>query len=133
VIHKRANVVKPEMMADETTFESTDRERVPTAYFVPAEQKVALERLRAHGIQLEPLTAPVSVPLQEFEVATSTTTAQAFESHQERTVTGAWMPVERTVPAGAWRVSIPRWRGWRSICSSRVERRARHGTCSTRP
>ena len=106
VIHKRANVVKPEMMADETTFESTDRERVPTAYFVPADQKVALERLRAHGIQLERLTAAVNVPLQEFEVATSTTTAQAFESHQERTVTGAWVPVERAVPAGAWRVSM---------------------------
>lgn len=39
VIHKRANVVKPERMADETTFESTDRERVPAAYFVPADQK----------------------------------------------------------------------------------------------
>lgn len=106
VIHKRANVARPEMMADETTFASTDRERVPDAYFVPADQKVAIERLRAHGIQLERLTAAVNVPLQEFEVATSTTTAQAFENHQERTVTGSWVPVERTVPAGTWRVSM---------------------------
>lgn len=106
VIHKRANVVKPEPMADETTFVSADQERVPAAYFVPAEQKVALERLRAHGIQLERLTAPAAVPLQEFEVATSTTTERAFENHQERTVTGTWVPVERTVPAGAYRVSM---------------------------
>ena len=106
VLHKRANVVKPEPMADETSFASADKERVPAAYFVPAEQKVAVERLRAHGIQLERLTAPLTVPLQEFAVATSTTTAQAFESHQERTVTGAWAPVERTVPAGAYRVSM---------------------------
>ncbi len=58
------------------------------AYFVPAEQKVALDRLRAHGIQLERLTA------------------QAFENHQERTVRGTWVPVDRTVPAGAYRVSM---------------------------
>lgn len=106
VIHKRANVVTPEPMADETTFESTDRERVPAAYFVPADQKTAIERLRAHGIQLERLTAPLTLALQEFEVATSTTTPQAFENHQERTVTGTWVPVDRTVPVGAYRVAM---------------------------
>ncbi len=106
VIHKRANVAKPEMMADETTFVSTDSERVPTAYFVPADQKVALERLRAHGVRLERLDAPVNVPLQEFQVATSTATEKPFENHQERTVTGTWVPVERAVPAGAYRVSM---------------------------
>lgn len=46
------------------------------------------------------------MPLQEFPVATSTTTAQAFENHQERTVTGAWAPVERTLPAGAYRIAM---------------------------
>ena len=53
VMHKRTNVRTPEPMADETTFESTGQERVPTAYFVPAEQKGAVELLRAHGITLE--------------------------------------------------------------------------------
>jgi hypothetical protein len=105
-IHKRADVRTPEKMWDETTFEATDRERVPSAYFVPADQKAAVERLRAHGIVLEPLTAPVTVPVEEFVVATSTTTAQAFENHQERTVTGAWTAVDRTVPAGGFRVPM---------------------------
>ena len=88
---------------------------------MPAEQKVALERLRAHGIQLERLTAPVTAALQEFEVATSTTTAQAFENHQERTVTGTWVPVDRTVPAGAWQGidDASRWHGWPSTCWNR--------------
>lgn len=106
VIHRRASVVKPEMMADETTFVSTGRERVPTAYFVPADQKVALERLRAHGIRLERLDAPVNVPLQEFQVATSTATEKPFENHQERTVTGSWVAVDRPVPVGAYRVPM---------------------------
>jgi hypothetical protein len=105
-IRKRADVSKPEKMWDETTFESTDRERVPAAYFVPADQKAAVERLRAHGIVLEPLASPASVPVEEFVVATSTTTAQAFENHQERTVTGTWMAVDRAVPAGAFRVPM---------------------------
>jgi Zinc carboxypeptidase len=105
-IHRRADVQRPEKMWDETTFESTDRERVPSAYFLPADQKAAVERLRAHGIVVEAMTAPLAVPLEEFEVVTSTTTAQAFENHQERTVTGTWKAVERQVPAGGFRVSM---------------------------
>ncbi len=105
-MHKRLDVVTPEPMADETTFASTDRERVPTAYFVPASQKAAVELLRAHGIQLERLDSPLRVPIEEFTVATSTTTPRAFENHQERTVTGTWTAVEREVPAGSFRVSL---------------------------
>ncbi len=93
-------------MWDETTFESTDRERVPTAYFVPADQKAAVERLRAHGIVVEPVTAPLTAPLEEFTVGTSTAMEKPFENHQERTVTGTWAAVDRQVPAGAWRVSM---------------------------
>lgn len=106
IIHRRANVAKPERMADETSFTSTDNERVPTAYYVPAAEKTAVERLRAHGIRLEPVTAPVTVSLEAFEVASSTTTPQAFENHQERTVTGTWVGVDQPVPAGAWRVPM---------------------------
>jgi hypothetical protein len=106
VIHRRADVVKPEAMADETTFTSTDRERVPSAYFVPADQKAAVERLRAHGIVLEPVTTPVSSGLEVFTVATSTAMEKPFENHQERTVTGTWAPADVTVPAGAWRVPM---------------------------
>jgi Zinc carboxypeptidase len=105
-IHRRADVKKPEQMWDETTFEATDRERVPAAYFVPADQKAAIERLRAHGVVLEPVATPVTSGLEEFEVATSTTPAQAFENHQERTVTGVWKAVDRSVPAGAYRVPM---------------------------
>lgn len=105
-IHRRADVKNPEAMWDETTFESTDQERVPSAYFVPADQKAAVERLRAHGIVVEPVTAALTVPLEEFTVATSTAMDKPFENHQERTVTGTWAAVDRTVPAGAWRVSM---------------------------
>src|SRR5262245_4834174 len=43
MMHKRADVRKPEQMWEEATFESTESERVPTAYFVPASEKAAIE------------------------------------------------------------------------------------------
>ena len=106
VMHKRANVRTPEQMADETTFESTGDERVPAAYFVPAEQKGAVELLRAHGITLERLASTATLPLEEFQVAESATTPKPFENHQERTVTGSYVPVERELPIGAYRVPM---------------------------
>ena len=33
-------------------------------------------------------------------------TAQAFENHRERTATGKYAPIERTLPAGTWRVPM---------------------------
>ena len=58
-MHKRLDVRKPERMWEEATFESTETERVPTAYFVLPEQKLAIERLRAHGIVLERVAEPL--------------------------------------------------------------------------
>jgi hypothetical protein len=55
VMHKRLDVRKPERMWEEASFETTESERVPSAYFVLAEEKLAIERLRAHGIGLERL------------------------------------------------------------------------------
>lgn len=106
VMHRRADVVRPEVMGNETTFTSLEDERVPTAYFLPADQKVALERLRAHGIRLEPVAAPVTSGIEAYAIATSTAAERAFENHQERTVTGQWSSTAASVPAGAWRVPM---------------------------
>ena len=62
IMHKRLDVRKPEPMWDETTFASTDSERVPSAYIVPASEKAVLERLRAHGVKVEPLGAGGAPP-----------------------------------------------------------------------
>jgi Zinc carboxypeptidase len=106
VMHKRADVRRPESMWEEATFESTESERVPRAYYVPAEEKVAVERLRAHGILLERVEQAATLPLEEFRIASTETTPQAFENHQERTVTGEYGPVELEIPAGSWRVPM---------------------------
>ncbi len=103
----RKDVRRPEKMWEEAAFESTDRERVPASYYVPANLTVAIERLRAHGILMERLTEPTAaLSLEEFEIATNTAAPQAFENHKERTVTGKYNAVERSLPAGAWRVPM---------------------------
>jgi Zinc carboxypeptidase len=106
VMHKRLDVRIPERMWEEASFEASETERVPTAYFVLPEQKVAIERLRAHGIVLEPVKAPLTVSVEEFQIASTDVAPQAFENHQERSVTGKYVAAERTIPAGAYRVPM---------------------------
>jgi len=44
--------------------------------------------------------------LEEFRIDSTQVAAQTFESHQERTVTGKYQVIERTIPAGTYRVSM---------------------------
>lgn len=106
VMHRRLDVRRPERMWEEAAFESTETERVPAAYYVPAEEKVAVERLRAHGITLDRVDRAVTLGLEEFRIASTETTPQAFENHQERTVLGQYVTVERTLAAGTYRVPM---------------------------
>lgn len=106
VMHKRADVKKPEPMWEEVLFESTESERVPRAYYVPAEEKLAVERLLAHGIVLERLEKSAALPLEEFRITATETTAKPFENHQERTATGQYAPVDREIGTGWFRVSM---------------------------
>lgn len=106
VMHRRADVVIPETMAEETTFTATLRGRVPAAYYVPAGQKTAIERLRAHGIVLEPVQQPIAASALEVFTLTSSTTGQAFENHEERTLEGSWGTASTDIAAGDWRVPM---------------------------
>jgi hypothetical protein len=105
-MEKRKTTRTPEMMWEEAGFEATNSERVPSAYYVPGDLRTVIERLQTHGIRLERLDQPASLQLEEYQIETSQMTPQAFESHRERTVTGRYMPVERSVPAGSYRVPM---------------------------
>lgn len=105
-MHRRADVVRPEQMWEEATFESTEQERVPSAYFLPPEQRQAIERLRAHGIALDAVAAPTNLTVEQFQVTGTETTPEAFEGHRERTVTGRYAASTRIIPAGWYRVPM---------------------------
>jgi hypothetical protein len=104
---RRLDVSKPEKMWIEASFESTQQERVPTAYFLPATLTSAIERLQAHGIRIDRLPrATATMALEEFQIESNVATPQAFENHKERTVEGKYIPVERSLPADTYRVSM---------------------------
>ncbi len=105
-MRKRVDVRKPERMWLEGTFEAVESERVPAAYYVPAELRAAIERLQAHGILMERLNQPETLDLEAFRIESNQTASQVFEKHQERTVTGRYEPVKRTLPAGTYRVPM---------------------------
>lgn len=102
---RRADVRKPEKMAEYGTFAATDTERVPSTYYVPATLAKAIDLLKAHGIQMTPLKSAATVQVEEFQIETNTT-GRAFQGHAERTLTGSWVAAERELPAGTLRVDL---------------------------
>jgi hypothetical protein len=109
-MNRRVNVSKPEMMIDRLWFEPTKTEDVPAEYYVPESATASLELLRAHGIQLRRLTAPVR-GVEQFGI-TSNTQRPANNgidtgAHALRTLDGAWAAApDVTVPAGSWAVPM---------------------------
>jgi hypothetical protein len=103
---RRMDVRKPELMWLQTDFESTESERVPSAYYVPPTLTAVLERLRDHGVQLERIERQTTLRLEEFRIESTQVAAQTFEGHRQLTVTGAYQPVERTITPGFYSVRM---------------------------
>jgi hypothetical protein len=103
---RRLDVRKPEQMWLDTAFDSTESERVPSAYYIPPGLPLVLDRLRDHGIRVEPIGRRSTLRLEEFRIETTQVATQPFEGHRARTVTGAYQPVERTLTPGYYRVPM---------------------------
>ena len=98
IMDLRKDVRIPEKMADYGTFEPTETELVPRAYFISPEHKEAIELLTSHGIVFEPVRRSIEIDGEEFQIKTNTQAANPFQNHRERTLTGKWVPVRWTVP-----------------------------------
>ena len=106
MMYRRSDVVKPETMPEYGTFKATETERVPSAYYVPAELTKAVDNLRAHGVLMTPLKTAQTLQIEQFTIETSSLSDQAFEGHNERTLTGKWDAAERELPAGTLRIDM---------------------------
>lgn len=107
-MNRRLDVKKPEMMYEYGTFEAAETERVPRAYYIPATLEAAIERLEAHGVRISRLESDQTLPLEQFRIDKTTTEPRPFQNHQERTVEGAYEPVEQALAAGTVVVSMDR-------------------------
>jgi hypothetical protein len=106
IMELRKDVRIPERMPEYGTFEATETERVPKAYYIPAKLEAAIERLEAHGIRLSRLASDEPVQLEQFRIDKNITEPRAFQNHQERTVEGAYEAIDQTLPAGTVVVSM---------------------------
>ena len=104
-MERRADVKRPERMPEYGTFKATETERVPAAYYVPANLTKVVQHLQTHGIKATPLTRATSVQVEEFQISASEV-GREFEKHKERTLKGAWVAAERQLPAGTLRVDM---------------------------
>ena len=55
---------------------------------------------------MTPLKSATKVAVEEFRIDSNTAAATPFQNHNERTLTGAWVPAERELPAGTLRVDL---------------------------
>ena len=104
----RLDVVRPTPMYEYGTFAAAagDDEVAPAAYYVPADLTPVVDLLAAHGVDGAPLDSQTAITAEQFVITSSSLADRALEGHRERTVEGAWEPVERTVPAGTLVVPV---------------------------
>lgn len=103
---RRTETQTPTEMYEFGTFQPTEWERVPEAYYLPPELADARELVTAHGIRHEILEAPREVRAQEFVLDSLTTSPREYEGHQGQEVWGRYREVTRTLEAGTMRVPM---------------------------
>lgn len=102
----RVDAVRPERMPEYGTFAATERERVPAAYYVPAELTEVVDLLAFHGVRGHRLDAPRTLPGERFAVDSVRTAARAFQGVREREAVGRWVAAELELPAGTLEVPM---------------------------
>jgi hypothetical protein len=97
---QRVEATHVERLPEYGTFAPSETEKVPPAYLVPASLDRVVGLLEAHGIQFTTLAAERSIEVEEFEIASNDAAPRAFQNHRERSLTGSYHRVTRTLPAG---------------------------------
>ena len=106
LMYLRKEETRRERMIDYGTFRGTERERVPSVYYVPAALRGAAGRLAAHGIRVSSLRSATTAAVEEFAIERNETAPTPFQQHRERRLTGAWRTAERTLPAGTLQIDM---------------------------
>jgi Zinc carboxypeptidase len=100
----RLDVRRPERMPEFGTYAPAETERVPAAWLVPAELTDVIDRLRAHGVRMEPVARGTRRAVEEFAIDSTRQAPQPLEKRRERTLFGRWRPAERDLGEGWVRV-----------------------------
>ena len=106
VMYLREETLIPTSMYEYGQFAAVETERAPRTYFVPPSLAVVIERLGAHGVWFEELSGPREMALERFRIDSTRAAERAFQGRHERTLSGAYEPVVRTLEAGTLVVPV---------------------------
>lgn len=97
----------PVAMKEYGTFTATRSLSLPRGWVIPKNTvdgtrlRVALEKLRTHGIEIQELTADAQLAVERFSIADMTRAPKPFQGHQETRLKGAYDKAQLTVGAGS--------------------------------
>jgi hypothetical protein len=98
----RKDVVRPEVMADYSTFESSMDSVVPAMYVIPPTLiagnptrnarliATLLDKLTAHGIRFTRDSGRALATVEHFEISSNTQAEREFQGHRIRSIDGTW-------------------------------------------
>jgi hypothetical protein len=98
----------PALMPDYGLFEVKRRVAVPRAYVFRNEPglQVVVEKLQAHGVAVEELTAPLSAEVESFTLTSVSRAAREFQGHRAVSLKGRAKAEAVTFPAGSYLVRM---------------------------
>ena len=98
----------PVMMQDFGKFAATRSVTTPRAYLFRNEAgtKVMVEKLLAHGVAVEELTAPLNVAVESFTIGEVKRATRPFQGHNEVRLKGQYKTESVTFPAGSIMVKL---------------------------
>lgn len=99
-ILRRLDTVNPTSMYEYGRFAPTETEIAPEAYYILPDAVAAIERARAHGLAVLPMTPTADMELQRFRIDSTRVAERPFQGHNERTVFGEWETVVESLPEG---------------------------------
>jgi hypothetical protein len=93
----------PVLMPDYGIFRAVRSRELPAAYILVPDEKMreVLTNLRQHGVVMEELTAPLSIPSEIFTIGSINRAARVFQGHREVKLRGEYETVNQTWPAGS--------------------------------
>ncbi len=105
-MHLRRDVVTPTAMYEWGSFGAAERVSAPEAYYLPPGMEDLVIRLRAHGIEVEPVEGANFVGGEAFQVTEVTQASQPFQGRVEKELVGTWRSETVAMPEGTVRVPV---------------------------
>jgi hypothetical protein len=97
---RRTHQFTPVTMPVYDRFDATLTRTLPHAWMLAPGHESAIERLRAHGVRMATLAAPVRVRGERFVLDSVLRAPRPFQGHQEVRVAGRWVAEWIDLPAG---------------------------------